>query len=269
MEKPFVYIASLRRTGSTVLSEALTSPPKRFIFREPKLAINRFTVKKSDIELLSEYGIDLKPFVNRWAKKNSFMRRMVKRGKLLAEFNEQIVPQLLSKFSQIGVKEIYHKNWQEYYSNFPGMKIILTSRDPRDIYISVYYRAKKGKSTFKFGFSPKELARDLNREFKYQLQMFNSSTCLKVRYEDFCTDSKVLDRALLFIGDESHEIGEIGAFNAHAPTRKDEYELHGSEISEIRVNRWQGEDDQEIVTNAHKLFKLMPEYNEFWGYGDN
>ncbi len=265
MKTSFIYIASLRRTGSTVLSEALTSLPERFIFREPKLAKNRFTAKKSDIELLRKYGIDLQPFVDRWSKKSP-IQRWVKHGKLISKFKSEIMPQLLAVISQIGVKEIHHSNWKAYYSHFPDMKIILTARDPRDIYISVYNRAIKGIGTFKSGLSAKQLARDLNREFKCQLQMFDTGSSMKVRYEDFCLDKTILSNILSFVGDQSNAIGDIGAFNALNPIRQEEYKLHGNKISDIRVNRWQHESDLEVVANAQKVFTLMPEYTEFWGY---
>ena len=48
MTKPLIYIASLRRTGSTVLSEALTSLPHSFIFREPYLSGGEFRVQDED-----------------------------------------------------------------------------------------------------------------------------------------------------------------------------------------------------------------------------
>ena len=51
---PFIYIASVMRTGSTMLQEALTQKGKSFIFHEPKFHTGKFQNK----------GIDAPRFVN-------------------------------------------------------------------------------------------------------------------------------------------------------------------------------------------------------------
>ena len=61
-ERAFIYIAALRRSGSTVLAEALTSLPYSFIFREPPLGRDRINFKESEIVELAEHEIDLKTF---------------------------------------------------------------------------------------------------------------------------------------------------------------------------------------------------------------
>lgn len=62
-EHPFIYVSSLMRTGSTVLSEALTRFPYSFIFREPHLGKNYFALKDLDTELFAERDVDLRRFV--------------------------------------------------------------------------------------------------------------------------------------------------------------------------------------------------------------
>ena len=58
------------------------------------------------------------------------------------------MPHLASYVSQVGVKEIHHDGWRKYIQYFPEMKILLTGRDPRDIYISLFYRVKKWQREF-------------------------------------------------------------------------------------------------------------------------
>jgi hypothetical protein len=38
---------------------------------------------------------------------------------------------------QVGIKEIYHEHWQRLFEVIPNIKVIITCRDPRDIYISL------------------------------------------------------------------------------------------------------------------------------------
>jgi len=66
------------------------------------------------------YGIDLKAFERRWSGD--------KRNFLLDAFKNELIPQLASCVSQIGVKEIRHKRWRELFRHFPEMKILLIGR---------------------------------------------------------------------------------------------------------------------------------------------
>lgn len=248
-----------------MLSEALTSVPYCFIFREPKLARNRFTVKSSDRQIFLEYGIDLRAFAER-SSRQSLLGDLLAPDHALDAFKKELVPQLLSCVAQIGVKEIHHRRWHAYLSHFPNMRIILTGRDPRDIYISTHYRVKQGKDRFWRGFSPEVLARDLNKDFKYQLEMFRRASCLKVKYEDLCTDASVLEKIKFFVESGLPGVGSIGEFNANNPYRKEEHELHGNRITAPRVRRRDQEPDKGLVTCAQRVFDLMPEYVEFWEY---
>lgn len=256
--KPFIYIASLRRTGSTVLSEALTLFPYSFIFREPNLGKDKFYVKKKDAEMFEKYGIDLEAFKSNWSGN--------KQGYAIEAFRRELIPLLASRVRQVGVKEIHHKGWRKYIQYFPKMKILLTGRDPRDIYISLHYRIKGGKGNFSGTFCPNTVADDLNIEFKRQLEMHRETACLKIKYEDLCTDEKYFDKITAFVESEIPRIGAVGSFNALNPKRQDEYELHGDSITSKRVGRWHLESDKNLVNEAQSTFDLMPEYCEFWDY---
>ncbi|OHB35309.1 MAG: hypothetical protein A3G70_02015 [Planctomycetes bacterium RIFCSPLOWO2_12_FULL_39_13] len=256
--KPFIYIASLRRTGSTVLSEALTLLPYSFIFLEPKFGEEKFSIKKRDAEMFLKHGIDLEAFKNNWSGN--------KQKYIIEAFKRELMPHLASYVSQVGVKEIHHDGWRKYIQYFPEMKILLTGRDPRDIYISLFYRVKSGKGNFSGTFCPGAVADDLNKEFQKQLEMHKETDCLKIRYEDLCTNENLFDKILTFVESEIPAIGDIGSFNALNPKRQDEYELHGDQITDKRVNRWHHESDKNLVMEAQKTFDLMPEYCEFWGY---
>lgn len=59
---PFIYIASLMRTGSNVLIEALTQIPYAFVFREPHLGKNYFRLKQDDVARFGQRGQKLVTF---------------------------------------------------------------------------------------------------------------------------------------------------------------------------------------------------------------
>ena len=241
-----------------MLSEALTLLPYSFIFLEPNLGEDRFSFKKKDAEIFKKYGIDLEAFKKNWSGN--------KQGYVIEAFKTELMPQLVSHVKQIGVKEIHHKGWRRYIQHFPKMRILLTGRDPRDIYISLYYRVKSGKGNFPGTFCPDTVADDLNNEFQRQLEMQKETECLKIRYEDLCTDEKYFNKITTFVESEIPRIGAVGSFNALNPKRQDEYELHGNRITSKRVSRWHLESDKNLVNEAQPTFDLMPEYCEFWGY---
>lgn len=268
MDRPFIYVASLRRTGSTVLSEALTLLPYSFIFREPKLGQNRFAIKQSDAALFLEHGIDLYALEKRWRLKGKTMRIFGQQQEdyMLAAFKDELMPRLLRCVSQVGVKEIGHSGWRMYLRQFPDMKIVLTGRDPRDIYLSLYYRMKSGKAAWHGAYTPRAVAEDLNREFRHQRDMASVTECLQVKYENLCTDPTMPEQIKSFIRSPIPTIGAVGSFNAVNPVRRDEYAIHGDQITDRQVNRWKGETDQKLLQEARETFELMAEYCEFWGY---
>jgi hypothetical protein len=257
-ELPFLYIASLRRTGSTVVSEALTLLPHCFIFREPLLARNQFTARPTDAALL---GVDLMGLAARFPPRGAPQTPTA-----LEAFKNELLPQLRGVVAQVGVKEIWHDNWRAYKELFPAMRVVLTGRDPRDVYISLCERARSGKGAWSGPLTPEAVAADLTGQFLKQLEMHAELPSLKVRYEDFCTDPGVYETLKEFTMCTIPKIGNVGAFNASNPNRRDEYAQHGDEITARRVNRWKDEKDPELAAQARQMIELMPQYCAFWQY---
>lgn len=138
---PFIYIASLMRTGSTLISEALTELPHAFIFREPHIGKNTFRYKPDDVERFRQYGFDLEAFLKYRLVFAFFQRRLrflgYRQDYMVRVFKYRLIPQMAGTAKQFGVKEIDNRGWQNYHRHFPDMKVILTARDPRDIYLSL------------------------------------------------------------------------------------------------------------------------------------
>ena len=254
--RQFFYIASIRRSGSTLLSEALTHLPNSFVFREPKLAQRRIGVKPGDAELLAPFGVDLMAFAGTWNGK--------KDRRILPEFAATIVGRLNQNGIQVGVKEVVHTNWKRYLKTFPEMRVILTARDPRDIYISLHDRVSKGLGRYKEGLTPEQVAKDLDEDFKCQLAMTRKVPTIKVRYEELCTDEGVLRNVMQFVG--VSEAGQVGSLLAVNPKRSDEVERHGNTITDRSVKRWSTLDDQKLRAQALQVFRRLKKYCAYWGY---
>ncbi len=185
---------------------------------------------------------------------------------MVRQFKYKLIPQLAGFALQWGVKEIDNRGWQNYYRHFPEMKVIITARDPRDIYLSVYYRwTKLGRRSQK-DVSPDEIAMDLNRQFRIQQAIAETAESYAVRYEDLCTNPDIVEDILKFVQSPLPSPGRVGGFNLLHPRRRDEYERHAGQITRKSVARWQRETDTALVARAQRVFDLMPEYCAYWGY---
>jgi len=166
---------------------------------------------------------------------------------------------------QIGVKEVGNRGWKNYLKHFSNIKIIITGRDPRDLYISVYYWENKGRPKPK-PLSTRRLA-FLRNNIERQADIFKTGQAIKVKYEDLCCNpEETIYEMKKFINSPIPDIGEIGQFMGRAPKRKREYGLHGNSITTKHVNRWQEEPNKSLVKLANDFFDSVPDYCEFWGY---
>lgn len=268
---PFIYISALMRTGSTMLSETLTELPRGYIFNEPHLGKNTFSLSSPDAERLRAYGIDLQTFL-RFRLWLAFLLRRVrtiwpKQDFMIEQVKHTLLPELRKiGLQQAGVKEIKHEGWQHYVRHFPELKMVMLGRDPRDLYISAYRKWQKGTTLWHGPFTPDSAAEQLKAQFLRQLKMRNHVDCLDVRYEELCTDPRVLQKVRSFSESPLDRAGNVGEFIRSHPKRRDEYQKHGPTISNQSVNRWQRENEGPLLDDARRFAALMAEYTAFWGY---
>lgn len=270
---PFVYISALMRTGSTLLSEALTQLPQSFVFLEPYWGLNSFSVHATLIRRLRAEGVDLQQFL-RFRRPMAFLLRRLRPFGILQDFmmrevKGKLFPQLYAVgMRQVGVKEIKHKGWQHYVRHFPDMKMIMLGRDPRDIYLSAYRKLQLGGTVWRGPVTPVTIANHLKDQFSRQLAMREIVDCLTVRYEELCTDPCVRQRILSFCKSPLDDVADVGQFLKEHPIRNREYQRHGTTISNKSVYRWQGEQDSALLNDAFECASLMPEYVAFWDYDE-
>ena len=112
MERPLIFIAALRRTGSTVLAEVLTQLPYSFVFVEPELCRNRFRVRRPDAARLATLDVDLAAFANRHATHGwtAALRGLIRRATggppaLLAAFKRDLLPRLALPLARWGSRK--------------------------------------------------------------------------------------------------------------------------------------------------------------------
>lgn len=141
-----------------MLGEALTQVPHSLVFLEPRLDRGQFNIKYSQEILLENMGLNLKDFVAGINEDDNWVEK----------FKSQVLPLLYEKVAQVGVKEVKLNKWRQYKQIFPDMKVIVTARDPRDIYLSILERIKAGRRKWTGEFSPELIASKLNKQFAVQ-----------------------------------------------------------------------------------------------------
>lgn len=268
---PFIYISALMRTGSTMLSEALTQMPQSFIFLEPYWGLNSFSVGAPIHERLLLHGINMRQFLRLRGTLAFLIRRLrplgIGQDFMIREVKRSLFPQLRSiGMQQVGVKEIKHKGWQNYVRHFPDMKVVMLGRDPRDLYLSAYRKLQLGSTAWQGPVNPETVAENLSTFFSRQLRLRDNADHITVRYEDLCTDPAIMGKILSFCQSPLENVGDIGQFLRSDPIRDREHQRHGATISDQSVYRWQGEQNQTLLEDAFQFARLMHEYTSFWGY---
>ena len=263
--RPFIYIAALRRSGSTLLSELLTDFPRAFIFREPGFARGRYELKQDDAERFATLGIDLPALASSRLARTPASR-------LVGSFRRRVVDAAPPSVEQIGVKEIRHEHWQRYADAFPDLRAIVLGRDPRDIYLSMLDRQRKGVGLLKDeSLTPHRAAELLTEEFDHQrdiLRALPPDRTMTITYERLCTDQTAVGEILAFADSPLNQPGQAGGFNERNEQRKDEAAVHGGAVTTRRVERWRDETDTRRRDLAEQLFGIMTDYAAFWRYSE-
>jgi hypothetical protein len=250
------------RTGSTVLAEALTQYPYSFIFREPRLLTGDFILKQQDIDVFADLGVNLKEICGNWSGKSLTGEHPIQ------SFFRDLLPAVLLHYRQIGIKEIYHEQWARLFDAIPDIKVIVTCRDPRDIYISLmemrrYYKDPDWK-WHRMGLS--EMVDVVMPEFLRQREIVRTADAIVVKYEDLCTDPEEFARIRKHVATDIPDMGEIGYFNSNYSNRTFEVVKHGRGLSPKSVGRWRYEEDESLLVEALRFADQMKEYREFFQY---
>ena len=253
-EDMLVVIAAIRRTGSTLLSEALTElPATAFVFREPGLFTGRLRLKQRDVDLLAANGLDLGAAAERQRRAG---------GRQVAErFRKLVAEPAGAVLRQVGIKEIrYGPGWAEVLDELGPVRVVALARDPRDIYLSLASVPPSFPLRLDGPFGPESVARDIEREARRQHELIEHTGALRVRYEDLCSDPGVLDRIRAFVGSPVSGSAHIGRFS---PANR---AIHGSAITSRRVALHRSEPDARRAADADEVAARLDWYREAWGY---
>lgn len=228
--KPFILIAGLRRTGTTLLCDILTELPHSFVFCEPGISNGKIGPNSMDRKILEAAGLPVKGL------------RIERAADLL------------------GVQQIGAKMLASHFKGPKDRRVIMTGRDPRGISLSLQERRKSGLTGV--GKNPQQLAKQLTEEWKRQRGVAGDMF-MRVRYEDLAEHpEEVVPLILEYVDSPLLHAGTIGVKNANNHKRRAEGKKHGDRITSLSARRWERED----ATAANRCAELMAEYREWWGY---
>jgi hypothetical protein len=238
-----------------MMAELLSDPPTCFVFREPRLPLGRFILRKSGEPkaALAPLGLDLTPVAHRMAESDPDEALRIFRT-----FWEECE----GKVGQLGVKEIMHEGWERVSAAFPDMKVVVTVRDPRDVFLSMWHKRDRLARRGRRWMEPEVLAEDVNRESRHLEAIAARHEHIVVRYEDLCRDPEWIERVRRFTGNEVTGLGLLGrtsSWNADA---------HGVTLGTSRVGLWQRESDPEARAWSEQARRLMAPYARAWGYAE-
>lgn len=254
MKKPFIFIAGVMRTGTTLLQEMFTRLPESYMFHEPWFGQGKFLNKdlaRTDLAGL----VDLEREI---AKNNSV-------PELFESLNQYV--------GQLGVKEIRLRGSMKYLNWFPNSRVILTGRDPRDIYLSCHYKLLRGDKSWTpmySPFCPEALLAEVYPDWNKQKEIDAvHKDVLKLKYEDLVRQADWVWSVLADVVDSPlKEPGEIGAFHKKIERGKYETKVHKGKITDKASHRWENEQDFNALEKATKFADLLGQtgYLDFWGY---
>ena len=268
MAKPFVYICSLPRTGSTVVADALTHYPHSLIVSEAML-LGTGSLLRNKIDELCERNDMAAGYDDLQRALKSYEACNTASEPPIGAFAQHILPVLRGLAAQVGIKEIYHDKWRDLYERVDDVKTVLTVRDPRDICLSLMEMRKHFKlKTWRWhNVSIPRMADMLNIEFEHLRQISAEHDTLTVKYEDFCADpNRETTRIRAYVESEMPSVGQIGVLTKDNPNRRYEHIKHGAAVSAKSVSRWRREADSELKENAFWLADMMRPYMDFFGY---
>ena len=252
-----VAVYGLPRSGTTLISDLLTVPGRSIVMSEPDLykMWNRNIAKRLHA-LAGSVGIELDgiPEPDSW-------------DGLYANYIRRVLAPRFSALDSWGMKFVDFSDWRRQFAEFPPAKLVLCLRDLRDVVLSGVDRIARMPLVFRSAGTRRDEAWVLCALAYnvWELMAMRQHPHFAIRYEDVATTGAPLDALAAYVGlpglDPTRN--NLAAAGWH---RRWEVEKHGDGISAASVARFDREPHGPIRALAERLWRLIPEYGEAFGY---
>lgn len=246
--KPFIHIAGLFRSGTTLVQELLTEQDKSFIFHEPRFGDGIWQFEEHDRRYLRKWGWDPPKFSTIGDTWKWFME---------------------DKGIQIGAKEVRNNGSALYYDSWQGnARLIVVDRDPYDIYMSCVGMMMRSNADFTW--RPQYLplsAINLFREVKPEIWLINKLwdhyyhvLCKRiVDYVDLCNFTGFEDLYTFCESDVTKP--DVGGYHAILARGKYEIDKHKGQITQGSIKY---EYSGEMVDREAAKFRQLVNREKLW-----
>ncbi len=253
-----VAVYGLPRSGTTLISDLLTVPGHSLVISEPDLykAWNANIAKRVHA-LAGSVGIELPGGIPQPADWNG----------IYAGYIREVLAPRLSAFDLWGIKCVDFSDWRRLFADFPPTKLVLCLRDLRDTLLSGIDRISRMPLVFRSSGTRRDEAWVLSALAYNACEMLamRAQPHYAVRYESVASDPAGLDGLARYVGLERLDPtrNNLAAAGWH---RRWEVEKHGDAITAASVGRFAREPDGPMRALAERLWWLLPEYSEAFGY---
>lgn len=252
-----IAIMGPMRSGSTLLSDLLTIRGECLILSEPNI-MGRWspTVVERMHRLAVNFGLDpgpAPPQAKDWPSYRAY-------------FDKVMLPQL-ERLPRWGAKYVDIVDWRPTIKRYRPKRLILTVRDIRDVTISSIDRIAR----LKLAFYGRRFLRDEAWVLSHlvftvhELMALREIPHLLLRYEDMASDPTMRQKVADYVGfkqlSERRENLEAGGM-----ARQWELAKHGEGISTKSIGRYREEPAGPVKALAERVWRLVPEYSEIFGY---
>jgi hypothetical protein len=254
--QPFIYVAAMPRSGSTMLAGILSQPSISHIFSE--IGLNRGLTH--GFQQLAEFDNRFPDLLSTYQGKPQMMLRT---------FAQEVLPKLAAVVPHLGVKECFHENWQLYPETVGEVRFVVLARDPRDVMLSIldYGDRVNWHRQLWSDKGDDYIARRHNEVWAQQRAMLKRSDAVAVRYEDICLDPKTFIRLSRFCELPLNKPASASRVIEAYPWRSWEISKHRHNlVGAESVYRWKRESNPTRRSRAFRLGELMQDYCRFWGY---
>ncbi len=253
-----VMVFGLARSGTTLLADLLTIPGRSVVISEPEIFKYWSRQTAGRVHKLAQLvGLDVgaePPDPEAYGR--SYARY----------FRETLVPKL-GTLERWGIKNVDFSGWRPLLQAFPPKRLILCVRDLRDAAISGIDRICRLGIVFRGVPRMRDEAWVL-AGLAYSVQELMAMSKLPhlvVRYEDLARGSETLQAVADYVGLDRLQEDRLN-LKAADLKRAWEIEKHQSRISAASVGRFAAEPPGPVRALAERLWRLLPEYSQAFGY---
>jgi hypothetical protein len=255
-----VMVFGLARSGTTLVSDLLTIPGRSIVISEPEIYKQWSRATTARVHRLSRMvGLDIPEDPPESDAYGANYQRY---------FDEVMLP-AMGRLPLWGIKNVDFSGWRVLFRNYPPQRLILCVRDLRDTALSGLDRICRLGITFRG--SGSGIMRDeawILSGLAYsvhQLMEMQQRPHLLVRYEDLASDPDARQRIADYVGLDRLQEERLN-IKAAEMRRAWEIEKHQGGIGASSVGRFASEPPGPARALAERLWRLLPEYSQTFGY---